>query len=97
MAHLRDMSKKELQDHLKKRYKDQNNKIKENYDRVSATLPYGTKDRIKNLGLSINGYINELILKDIEGCNCQGETTKKISKINKKIKEVENEVKQETK
>lgn len=40
---------------------------------------------------------NELILKDIEGCNCQGETTKKISKINKKIKEVENEIKQETK
>lgn len=32
---------------------------------------------------------NELILKDIEGCNCQGETTKKISKINKKIKEIE--------
>jgi hypothetical protein len=40
---------------------------------------------------------NELILKDIEGCNCQGETTKKIKKINKRIKEVENEIKQETK
>ena len=40
---------------------------------------------------------NELILNDIEGCNCQGETTKKIKKINKRIKEVENEVKQETK
>ena len=40
---------------------------------------------------------NELILKDIEGCNCQEETTKKIKKINKRIKEVENEVKQETK
>lgn len=66
MAKLQDMSKKELQDHLKKRYKDQNNKIKENYDRVSATLPDGTKERIKNLGLSINGYINELVLKDLE-------------------------------
>lgn len=31
---------------------------------------------------------NELILKDIESCNCQGETTRKISKINKKIKEI---------
>ena len=31
---------------------------------------------------------NELILKDIKGCNCQGETTRKISKINKKIKEI---------
>ena len=39
---------------------------------------------------------HELVLKDIEGCNCQGETTKKIKKINKKIKEVENEIKQET-
>ena len=66
MAKLKDMSRKELQEHLKKRYKDQNNKIKENYDRVSATLPDGTKERIKNLGLSINGYINELVLKDLE-------------------------------
>ena len=33
---------------------------------------------------------NELILQDIEGCNCQGETTKKIKKIDKKIKEIEN-------
>lgn len=28
----------------------------------------------------------ELVLKDIEGCECQKETTKKISKINKKLK-----------
>ena len=53
---------------------------------------------------------NELILKDIEGCNCQGETTKKIKNIDKKLKKLENwvtepalhkeiadEVKQETK
>ena len=40
---------------------------------------------------------NELILKDIDGCNCQGETTKKIKKINKRIKEVENETIKETK
>ena len=31
----------------------------------------------------------ELILKDIEGCDCQKETTKKISKNKKKIKELE--------
>lgn len=29
----------------------------------------------------------ELVLKDIEGCECQKETTKKISKINKKLKD----------
>jgi hypothetical protein len=38
----------------------------------------------------------ELVLQDIEGCECQKETTKKIRKINKKIKEVENETIKET-
>ena len=33
----------------------------------------------------------ELVLKDIESLDCQKETTKKIKKINKKIKEIENE------
>ena len=32
---------------------------------------------------------NELVLKDIKGCDCQKETTKKISKNKKKIKEIE--------
>ena len=31
---------------------------------------------------------NELILKDIKGCGCQGEITKKISKNKKRIKEI---------
>lgn len=31
----------------------------------------------------------ELVLKDITGCNCQKETTKKISKNKKRIKEIE--------
>ena len=31
----------------------------------------------------------ELVLKDIEGCECQKETTKKISKINKRLKEID--------
>ena len=32
---------------------------------------------------------NELVLKDIKGCDCQKETTKKISKNKKRIKELE--------
>ena len=32
---------------------------------------------------------NELVLKDIEGCECQKETTKKISKNKKRLKEIE--------
>lgn len=34
---------------------------------------------------------DELIIKDIEGCNCQQETTKKIKKNKKRIKEIDNE------
>lgn len=33
----------------------------------------------------------ELVIKDIKGCECQQETTKKISKNKKRIKELENE------
>lgn len=33
----------------------------------------------------------ELALKDIQDCGCQKETTKKISKINKKLKKIEEE------
>ena len=35
----------------------------------------------------------ELILKDIEGCNCQKETTKKLTKNKKRLKEIEQEEK----
>ena len=34
---------------------------------------------------------NELILKDITGCNCQKETTKKLTKNKKRLKEIEKE------
>jgi len=33
----------------------------------------------------------ELVLKDIQGCECQQETTKKISKNKKRLKEIEKE------
>jgi hypothetical protein len=35
----------------------------------------------------------ELILKDITGCNCQKETTKKLTKNKKRLKEIEQEEK----
>ena len=46
---------------LEKQYKRQNNYIKENFDRVSVTLPKGTKDIIKKSGYTVNGLINDLI------------------------------------
>lgn len=60
------MNGKEAKKFVDKQFKRQNEFIKENYDRVSVTLPKGTKDRIKAAGLSINGYINKLVLEDLD-------------------------------
>ena len=60
------MNGKEAKKFVDKQFKRQNEFIKENYDRVSVTLPKGTKDRIKAQGLSINGYINKLVLEDLD-------------------------------
>lgn len=51
---------------LQKRYKKQNEYIKNSYDRISVTIPKGTKERIKAQGESVNGYIARLVLEDLE-------------------------------
>ena len=53
-------------DRQQKLYKKQNEFIKENYDRVSVTLPKGTKDRIKQTGSSVNEYIKRVVLDSLE-------------------------------
>lgn len=60
------MSGKEAKKRLEKQYKRQNEHIKSNYDRVSITLPKGTKDRIKEQWESVNGYITALVLEDLD-------------------------------
>ena len=60
------MTGKEAQKRIVKQYKRQNEYIKGKYDRVSATLPKGTTERIKALGLSINGFINDSVLAELE-------------------------------
>ena len=63
-------------------------------------IPYGDKYLLKDS----NGIVvdekeklqlekGELILLDINGCECQKETTKKISKINKRLKEIDDTIK----
>jgi hypothetical protein len=59
-------------------------------------IKYGDKYVVKNSGGKVVSEKEklqmekrELIFKDIESGNCQGETTKKIKKIDKKIKEAE--------
>ena len=60
------MTGKEAKARLKKQYNRQNEHIKENYDRVSITLPKGTKERIKAKGETINGYSVRVVLDDLE-------------------------------
>ncbi len=64
-------------------------------------IKYGDKYIIKNSpGIIVDEKEKlqiekgELVLKDIEGCKCQGETTKKISKINKRLKELDEPIKE---
>ena len=52
---------------LEKQYARQNDYIKKNFDRVSVTLPKGTKERIAATGESVNGFINRLVAEALEG------------------------------
>ena len=59
------MTGKEAKETLKKQYKRQNEHIKQKYDRVSITLPKGTRERIHAKGETVNGYITRLVLADL--------------------------------
>lgn len=61
------MQGKEAKKRLENQYKRQNEHIKNNYDRISITLPKGTKELIQAKGESLNGYINRLVSKDLKG------------------------------
>ena len=61
-----DEKEKQKLENLNKRYKKQNEAIANKYDRVSSTLPKGTTERIKALGLSVNGLINSLVIAELE-------------------------------
>jgi len=50
----------------RKQYARQNNYIKETFERVSITLPKGTKDRIKATGQSVNGFINNVVMEALD-------------------------------
>ena len=60
------MDEKKIIENYKSRVKRQNEKAKENYDRISVMLPKGTKDRIQAQGLTINGFVNQLELAELE-------------------------------
>ena len=58
--------KNEIIDKQKKRIKRQNEKAKEKWDTISCRLPKGTRKRITDKGLTVNGFINALVLKELD-------------------------------
>lgn len=60
---------------LEKQYKRQNEYIKNTFDRVSVTLPKGTKERITATGESINGFINRVVVQELQRLEDQEKTT----------------------
>ena len=60
------MDEKKIIENYKKRIQKQNDRIREAYDRISVTLPKGTKDRIQAQGLTINGFVNQLVLEKLD-------------------------------
>ena len=60
------MDNNEMLEKYKQRIKRQNEKIKQDYDRASVTLPKGTKDRIQALGYTVNGFLNSAVLAEPE-------------------------------
>ena len=82
----------EMLEKYKKRVKAQNEAAKENWDTVSCRLPKGTKDRIKALGLTVNGVINDCVLKFLNTAENEhnDHTIVENTKADKSIDEVSN-------
>lgn len=65
----------EMLEKYKQRIKRQNEKIKQDYDRASVTLPKGTKDRIQALGYTVNGFLNSAVLSELEKLEAEAPQT----------------------
>lgn len=65
----------EMLEKYKQRIKRQNEKIKQDYDRASVTLPKGTKDRIQALGYTVNGFLNSAVLAELERLEAEAPQT----------------------
>jgi hypothetical protein len=73
---------KEIAEKARERAKKQNEAAKNNWDCISCRLPKGTKDRIQALGYTVNGFLNAIVLAELEKLEAeapqatQPETTK---------------------
>lgn len=57
---------KEIAEKARERAKKQNEAAKNNWDCISCRLPKGTKDRIQALGYTVNGFLNSIVLAELE-------------------------------
>lgn len=72
-----DEKEKKKLERLNARYKRQNKAIGKKYDRASVILPKGTKRRIEELGLSVNGLVNRLVLAYLDRLEAEQKETPK--------------------
>jgi len=57
---------KEIAEKARERAKKQNEAAKNNWDCISCRLPKGTKDRIQALGYTVNGFLNTIVLAELQ-------------------------------
>lgn len=66
---------KEIARKARERAKKQNEVAKNNWDCISCRLPKGTKDRIQALGYTVNGFLNIIVLAELEKLEAEAPQT----------------------
>lgn len=66
---------KEIAEKARERAKKQNEAAKNNWDCISCRLPKGTKDRIQALGYTVNGFLNIIVLSELEKLEAEAPQT----------------------
>ena len=66
---------KEIAEKARERAKKQNEAAKNNWDCISCRLPKGTKDRIQALGYTVNGFLNAIVLAELEKLEAEAPQT----------------------
>ena len=57
---------KEIAEKARERARKQNEAAKNNWDCITCRLPKGTKERIQAQGLTVTGFVNRLVLAELE-------------------------------
>lgn len=66
---------KEIAEKARERAKKQNEAAKNNWNCISCRLPKGTKDRIQALGYTVNGFLNIIVLAELERLEAEAPQT----------------------